>query len=445
MAPVKPTFKEAFAFWLKLGFISFGGPAGQIAIMHEFLVEKKKWISESRFLHALNYCMLLPGPEAQQLAIYTGKMLHGIRGGLAAGILFVLPSMLFLWMLSAAYVYFGKIPMIVSLFDGLKPAVVAIVLTALWKIAKKSLKSQAEVAAAVISFLMLFFLNINFVVIILLALLGGVIRSVVLNRKGKAVPTAAASRHAVVEEEAFVINKFTPSDGIRFTWKSLFIQSLVFVTLWLLPYGYCYMFSGEQFPFWNRLILLFTSAAFVTFGGAYAVLPYIAQVSVEKLNWLSSAQMVDGLALGETTPGPLIMVLTFVGFMGAWNQLGQSLPMATIGLLLTTWYTFLPCFLFIFAGAPLIEMSRQSDRIRPMMQYVSAAVTGVVLNLALFFGQAVVFSGKVNLHSLNVPALCWVLISLYALQKLKIHMITWILISALAGLLFFLANRFLLN
>ena len=445
MAPEKPSFKEAFAFWLKLGFISFGGPAGQIAIMHEFLVEKKKWISESRFLHALNYCMLLPGPEAQQLAIYTGRMLHGLRGGLAAGILFVLPSMLFLWMLSAAYVYFGKTILVAALFDVLKPAVVAIVLTALWKIARKSLKSNVEISAAIISFLMLFFLNVNFILIILLALLGGMIRSTWVNRKGKINPVVSESTNAVEEEEAFVINKFTPSDGSGFTWKRLFIQMLVFLTLWLLPYGYCYMFSGEQFPFWNRLILLFTSAAFVTFGGAYAVLPYIAQVSVEKLNWLSSSQMVDGLALGETTPGPLIMVLTFVGFLGAWNQLGHSLTMATMGLLLTTWYTFLPCFLFVFAGAPLMEMSRQSDRIKPVMHFVSAAVTGVVLNLALFFGQAVVFNGKVDWYSLNVPALCWVLISLVALQKLKIHMITWIFISALTGLLFFLTNRFLLT
>lgn len=439
MVPVKPTFKEAFCFWFKLGFISFGGPAGQIAIMHEFLVDKKKWISESRFLHALNYCMMLPGPEAQQLATYTGWMLHGRKGGLTAGIFFVLPSVLILWVLSVAYVYYGKLPIMMALFDGLKPAVTAIVFTAVMKIGKKSMKGLPYYILAVISFILIFFIKVSFILIILGAIMVGIIRNYAENKKS--LPYRSVEEKAVDgdKEFDFVINKHTVSESSSWSVKQIIKLVLVFGFCWIFPY-LLFFKSDANFDFWNRFILLFTSAAFVTFGGAYAVLPYIAQVCVDKLHWLSSSQMIDGLALGETTPGPLIMVLAFVGFMGAWNQLGGSLTLATLGLLVTTWYTFLPCFFFIFAGAPLIERTHQNEKLRQVLDFVPAAITGVILNLGLYFAQSVIFKSPWDFNSIQWPSCIWILISLLFLYRFKINIMIWIGVSALAGLFFNFAS-----
>ncbi len=429
-APPKPTFREALAFWLKLGFISFGGPAGQIAIMHEFLVDKKRWLSDSKFLHALNYCMLLPGPEAQQLATYIGWLLHGTRGGLAAGIFFVLPSMLILWILSFLYVKFGQIPAVAALFWGLKPAVVAIVFLALVKIGKKSLHSFFHFSLAAAAFVAIFFFKISFPVVIFGTILIGLALWKFVPTFLEKKQTAAAAKKSDDDENQFFINKNTIVPGSGFSGKRLFGQISIAALLWFLPLFAFSEWSSDA-DFWQKLCLFFTRAALVTFGGAYAVLPYVAQVAVEKFHWLTAFQMVDGLALGETTPGPLIMVLAFVGFMAGWNQYGGSIFAATIGLTATTFYTFLPSFLFILAGAPLIERTQTNGGLKNLLALVTCAVVGVILNLAVYLFQAVIFQGK------NVPdfwAFAWVLVSLVALYRFKINMIWWILVSAVFGL-----------
>jgi chromate transporter len=433
--PQAPTFKEALKFWLKLGFISFGGPAGQIAIMHEYLVDKKKWISESRFLHALNYCMLLPGPEAQQLAIYTGWLLHGNAGGLAAGILFVLPSMFILLILSTIYVLYGNLPWIYAMFNGLKPAVIAIVILALIKIGKKSLHGSFHIVIALLAFICIFFLNISFPLIVLGAIIVSVISRKFFPAHLEKQNNKKTKQHAGTEEEYFINKNFiTPNIGFRL---NRFIRQVsVAFLLWGLPFFIFYFFTSE-FAFWKTLSTFFTKAAFVTFGGAYAVLPYVAQVSVDKLNWLSNLQMIDGLALGETTPGPLIMVLAFVGFMAGYNHHSGSLMMGTIGLVTTTFYTFLPCFLFIFAGAPIIEKTLENKQIKEILGFVTAAIVGVVLNLTIYLGKAVIFPGNITLEGLNYISLCWVIVSFVAMYRFKISMLTWIGISALFGLLIY--------
>lgn len=430
----KPGFKEATLFWLKLGFISFGGPAGQIAIMHEFLVDQKKWISDAKFLHALNYCMLLPGPEAQQLATYIGWLLHGVKGGLVAGILFVLPSVFILLGLSIIYVTYGNIPWVYALFYGLKPAVVAIVILALIKIGKKSLLTPLHYSIGVLSFICIFFLNIPFPWIILATVLIGIAAQrffpSLFVQKGE-------KEKKTVQENEYYLNSQTVVEGSGFNGRRLTKQLTTSILLWLVPFGLFYYLTSD-FAFWQTLSLFFTKAALVTFGGAYAVLPYVAQVSVEQLNWLSKYEMIDGLALGETTPGPLIMVLAFVGFMAGFNHYGHSLLAGTIGLLTTTFYTFLPCFLFIFVGAPLIERTQHNSKVKAVLSVVTAAVVGVVLNLTVYFGKAVVFPKGVQIDKADYFSLIWIIISFIAMYRFKINMITWIGISALAGLLHYL-------
>lgn len=427
----KPSFKEAFLFWLKLGFISFGGPAGQIAIMHEFLVDKKKWVSDSKFLHALNYCMLLPGPEAQQLATYIGWLMHGVKGGLVAGILFVLPSVFILLGLSVIYVTFGTIPWVAALFYGLKPAVVAIVILAMIKIGKKSLLTPFHYTIAALSFIGIFFFNIPFPYIILgaiiIAIIGQrVLPSLFIQKKQEGKKTS--------NEAEYYLNSDSVVPGTGFNGKRIVKQILIALLLWVAPFILFY-FLTQDFTFWKTLSLFFTQAALVTFGGAYAVLPYVAQVTVEKFGWLSNLQMIDGLALGETTPGPLIMVLAFVGFMAGFNHFNGSLLMGTVGLLTTTFFTFLPCFLFILVGAPIIERTQSNAKVKSILGIVTAAVVGVVLNLTVYFGQAVVFPKGLAFTMIDYFALAWIIISFIAMFRFKIDMIPWIGISALAGLL----------
>lgn len=426
-----PTFAEAFWFWLKLGFISFGGPAGQIGIMHEFLVEKKKWISESRFMHALNYCMLLPGPEAQQLATYIGWLLHGVRGGLVAGALFILPSMFILLGLSAVYVTFGKLAWVAALFYGLKPAVVAIIIVAMIKIGKKSLRSALHVIVAIGSFAGIFLLDLPFPLIIVFAVALGL-----LARKfgwTRLTGTRESNLESLSEEEYVINNRSTPTAITGF--RLVIRQIVVAAALWVLPVVLFYVFAGN-FSFWFKLTTFFTKAALVTFGGAYAVLPYVAQVSVEKFQWLTEYQMIDGLALGETTPGPLIMILAFVGFMAGYNTHSSSLLAGTGGLVATTYYTFLPSFLFIFIGAPWVERTHSDARLKESLSIITAAVVGVIFNLSLFFGKAIVFH-----QGLSRPdwyAIVWMILSIIFLHKLKTNMMLWIGISALAGLAYYL-------
>jgi chromate transporter len=431
--PVKPTFKEAFLFWLKLGFISFGGPAGQIAIMHEFLVEKKKWISESRFLHALNYCMLLPGPEAQQLATYTGWLLHGVRGGIVAGFLFIFPSVLILLGLSIAYVQFGKITWIASLFIGLKPAVIAIVLLALLKIGKKSLLSPFHYGVAVASFILIFFFNISFPLIIVLAIVIGFIGQKLAPSFFK---TNNASTVTDAEERSYYLNSFSKPVGQQEGATQAFVKVLVGCVLGAIPLLLFYFFRTD-FPFWFQLSTFFTKAAFVTFGGAYAVLPYVAQESVEHFQWLTQFEMIDGLALGETTPGPLIIILVFVGFMAGYNTNG-SIADGTLGLATTAFYTFLPSFVFILVGAPFVERTKDNVNLKAVLAIITSAVVGVILNLTLYLGKAVLFPQGMQ-HLPDAFSIVWLVVSIIALYRFKINMITWIGVSALAGLLYSLA------
>lgn len=431
----KPTFKEALKFWTKLGFISFGGPAGQIAIMHEFLVDKKKWISESRFLHALNYCMILPGPEAQQLAAYIGWLLHGKRGGLAAGILFVLPSMFILLGLSAIYVSFGNIPWIYAMFNGLKPAVIAIVILALIKIGKKSLVGYFHYFVAIAAFICIFFFNVPFPLIIIGAIAIGAFTRRFLPKFFQISQNNTVQNEA--DEMEYFINKNTIIRNIGFNPLRLFKQLGTSILLWIIPLIAFYYLTSD-FEFWKTLSVFFTKAAFVTFGGAYAVLPYVAQVSVEELNWLTELQMIDGLALGETTPGPLIMVLVFVGFMAGHNHFGGSIAMGTLGLVTTTFYTFLPCFLFIFAGAPIIERTQGNKKVKEILALVTAAVVGVILNLTIYLGKAVLFPSDLTFAGLDYVSFIWVWVSFIAMYRFKINMITWIGISAIFGLVYYL-------
>ena len=432
--PPKPTFYDALRFWFKLGWISFGGPAGQIAIMHTYLVEQKRWISEKKFFHALNYCMLLPGPEAQQLATYTGWLMHGTRGGLAAGILFVLPSALILLALSMAYVSFGHLYWVSSIFTGLKPAVVAIVMLALIKIGKRSLTDPLHYAVAVSCFIAIFFFRVNFPVVILAVLLFSAACMVWAPRLLQA---SSGNNVAADTEEGYYLSTRTALPHVRFSVKKLLVQLSVFTALWLAPF---LIFGTTAYAsFWKDLIWFFSQAAFITFGGAYAVLPYVAQQAVDHYHWLSSMQMIDGLALGETTPGPLIMVLAFVGFMGGWSAGGNSLWMGALGLFTTTYYTFLPCFLFIFAGAPLIERTQQNPQIKAALTLVTAAVTGVVMNLTVYFAEAVLFGkhhnsfSAISWGSIQLFPLLWIVISIIAMHRFKVGMLSWIGISAAAG------------
>ncbi|QIX61700.1 chromate efflux transporter [Hymenobacter lutimineralis] len=433
----KPTFAEALRFWLKLGFISFGGPAGQIGIMHTVLVEEKRWISDAKFLHALNYCMLLPGPEAQQLATYIGWLLHGTRGGLAAGILFVLPSVFILLALSLLYVTVGTLPALQGVFLGLKPAVVAVILLAMMKIGQKSLLSPLHYAVAAASFLGIFWLNIPFPLLII----GAAVVALLAQRFFPVRPSSeAAHARATQAEEGYFLTTRSMVPGTGFAWPRLLRQLGAALGLWALPLG---VLAGTtpDFSFWRMLTLFFTQAALVTFGGAYAVLPYVAQVSVEKLHWLTQSQMLDGLALGETTPGPLIMVLAFVGFMGGYTHFGGSLAFGALGLLTTTYYTFLPCFVFILVGAPLIERTQHNPQLKAVLSIITAAVVGVILNLAVYLGRSVLFpAGPLHWSQLHWPSLVWVLVSLVGLYRFKLNLILWIGISAVAGLLYYFAQ-----
>ncbi len=419
-----PSFNEALKFWLKLGFISFGGPAGQIAIMHEFLVDKMNWISEKRFLHALNYCMLLPGPEAQQLATYMGWLLHGIRGGIAAGLLFILPSTLILLLLSILYVKFGNNPLIYSIFSGLKPAVIAIIILALVKIAGRALKHYYHYIIALAAFAGLYFFNIPFPVIILASLIAGVLSATF----GSPLSASVKSDPEGVVHKESNTHKTT----------GVFKISAAIAVAWVLP---IIMFRAlsTDFQFWKDLIIFFTKASLVTFGGAYAVLPYVAQVSVEQFGWLSKAQMIDGLALGETTPGPLIMVLGFVGFMAAYTSSGSSVIAGAIGLATTVFYTFLPSFLFILAGAPMIERTRDNEKIGRVLEYVTAAIVGVILNLCIYLGVAVLFRNGIG-SELNIASAIWMIVSLIALWKFKVSIVKWIFASAVFGITLYITG-----
>jgi len=431
-----PSFREAFKFWLKLGFISFGGPTGQISIMHQELVERRKWISNSRFLHALNYCMLLPGPEAKQLAIYIGWLLHKTVGGVIAGSLFVIPSIFILFGLSFIYASYGKIPWVVAIFSGLKPAVMAIVATAVINIGKKALKNEFMIALAAVAFITIFFFKVPFPAIILSAGLIGFLGGMYLPDKFLVIKEKEGD-----SENGYVqyCDEAVPCHIEPSAKRSLFLI-VVFLGLWIIPIGGLITFTANGVFISEGLF--FTKAAFLTFGGAYAVLAYIAQAGVEQFAWLTGPQMIDGLGLAETTPGPLIMVVQFVGFMAGWNYPGSinSLLAGLIGSLVATYFTFLPSFLFILLGGPYIEKIRGNKKLSATLSAITASVVGVVLNLAVWFGIHVLFpeAGTFNWFGLVMG-----LIAFASLQWGKIGMIPVILGSAALGFLWnFLAFPF---
>lgn len=396
----KPTFREALRFWAKLGFISFGGPAGQIAIMHRELVEKKRWVEESRFLHALNFCMLLPGPEATQLATYCGWRLHGVRGGLAAGVLFVLPGALALWGLSWIYAAHGAVPAVAAVFHGLKAAVLAILAAAVVRVGRKALKTKVAWGLAVAAFGALFFLRAPFPAVVATALALGFFG-------GKFWP-GVLGETAVKGAE---VNAGGDQAALGTT-RPTFMIAVIGVALWAAPVVAAGVWQGWG-GLYAQLGWFFSKAAVVTFGGAYAVLPYVGQQAVEHYGWVSAAQMVDGLALAETTPGPLIIVLQHVGFLAGWAQPGGMSPLgaATLGAVMTTWVTFVPTYLFVLVGAPYVERLRGYAALSAALAAVTAAVVGVVANLAVWFAVHAVWpagvGGRVDGGVLALAVVAW--------------------------------------
>jgi chromate transporter len=426
---VAPTFAEAFRFWLKLGFISFGGPAGQIAIMQTELVEKKKWISQSRFLHALNYCMLLPGPEAQQLAIYIGWLLHKTWGGIVAGAFFVIPSIFVLWALSYIYAAFGSVPWVVAIFHGLKPAVMAIVAVAVIRIGRKALKNEIMWTLAALAFIAIFFLHLPFPIIVLSAAIIGLIggrfwkeKFDVIGGNRDAAGTAVLSDTAQSPEHA------------RPSWKRAINVASIWLALWWAPTLAIGLWKGWQSTLFHEGFF-FSRAAVVTFGGAYAVLPYVTQQALFHYGWLKPGQMMDGLALAETTPGPLIMVLQFVGFVGAWQHPEGLSPLlaGTLGALITTWATFTPCFLWIFLGGPHVEQLRGNVRLAAALSAITAAVVGVVMNLAVWFALNALFPGH---RTIDWFALAISLVGFVGMLRWKWKIIPVVLGSGLLGMIY---------
>jgi chromate transporter len=427
---IAPSFREAVRFWLKLGFISFGGPSGQIAMMHAELVEKKRWIDNSRFLHALNFCMLLPGPEAIQLAIYIGWLWHRTWGGIVAGALFLIPSIFLLWTLSYIYVAFGHVAWIAAVFYGLKPAVLAIVAVAVIRIGRRALQNSMMWVIAGVAFIAIYFFRVPFPAIIVMAGLLGL-------AGGKILPRYFSVASADVPKSTF-----SERDAVSAQTRPSVSRALKVCTtsilLWWLPIALAGVWLGTQHAIFREGIF-FSKAAMVTFGGAYAVLPYVSQQAVENYHWLGPGQMLDGLGLAETTPGPLIMVLQFVGFLGAWNQPGDLPPLlaATLGALITTWATFVPCFLWILLGAPYIEKLRGNESLTSALSTVTAAVVGVILNLAVWFGLHVIFprSGNVDWFAVAVCAVAFI-----GMLRWKWDIVSVVLGSGLLGLIYTLVG-----
>ncbi|MFM9912442.1 MAG: chromate efflux transporter [Methylophilaceae bacterium] len=422
-APAPVSFYQAFRYWLKLGFISFGGPAGQIAIMHHDLVEQKRWISDQRFLHALNYCMLLPGPEAQQLAIYIGWLMHKTWGGIMAGVLFVLPSFFILVALSWAYMAHGDLPAVAGILYGIKPAVVAIVLFAAYRIGSRTLKNRVLWAIAIAAFVAIAALKLPFPLIILSAALLGM-------AGGKWMPayfTAGGHGGKPKHYGAALIDDHTPTPPHAIFSKPRMWRILaVGLGLWAAAMGLLLATQGWQ-NILTQMGWFFTKAALLTFGGAYAVLPYVYQGAVEHFHWLTATQMIDGLALGETTPGPLIMVVTFVGFVGGWMQ-ASSLTTALLAASVVTFFTFLPSFIFIFLGAPFIESTHQNLKLTAPLTAITAAVVGIIFSLALFFAYHSFWPRGFDAFAAALSAL-----ALFALIRLKTSVITVILACAVVG------------
>ena len=443
-APLAPvSFSEALRFWLKLGFISFGGPAGQIAIMHQELVEKRRWISERRFLHALNYCMVLPGPEAQQLATYIGWLMHRTLGGIVAGGLFVLPSLFILILLSWIYVAFGNLPVVAGILYGIKPAVTAIVLFAAYRIGSRALNNALLWGIAAAAFAAIFALNVPFPLIVLSAAVIGWLGGHFAPAKFSTAGGHGTARHSAGTAR---IDDDTPTpEHARLRWPRLVRVALVGVVLWAIVLGAIAAMEGWHGTL-TQMAWFFTKAALLTFGGAYAVLPYVFQGAVEHHGWLTAAQMIDGLALGETTPGPLIMVVAFVGFVGGWSTelLGPDRPFlaGAVAATVVTYFTFLPSFIFIFLGGPIVETTHRQPRITAPLTAITAAVVGVIVNLAVFFAYHVLWPAGFK-GGFEWPLLGIGLAAGVALLRFRVGVIPVILACGGAGLLYQSASRLL--
>src|SRR3954470_4117967 len=438
------SFGEAFRVWLRVAVLSFGGPAGQIAVMHRILVEEKNWISEGRFLHALNYCMLLPGPEAQQLATYIGWLLHRTAGGIMAGGLFIVPGVVSIMALSWIYAAYGNVSFIEALFFGLKAAVLAIVIQAVVRVGKRALRNRIMIALAAAAFVAIFFFNVPFPVIIIAAGVIGYIGAKAGRPEFAAVEHGGGKNAAAIDS---MLGEELP-EHVRPSVPRALRVSAVWLLLWLVPVFALLIASGADNVF-SQIAVFFSKMAMVTFGGAYAVLAYVAQQAVEHYHWVSAPEMLDGLGMAETTPGPLIMGLQFVGFMAAFRDPGTLSPMlaGTLGGLLATWVTFTPCFLWIFLGAPFIEVMRGNKALAGALSAITAAVVGVILNLAIWFGLHAVFRETLPVRSfglsfdmpvfssVDVAALILSIAAATAIFRFGLGMITVLAGSCAAGVL----------
>jgi chromate transporter len=445
-APAVPSLAEATSVWAKIGLLSFGGPAGQIALMHKELVEERRWIGEQRFLHALNYCMLLPGPEAQQLAIYIGWLMHRTAGGLIAGILFILPGAVVMLALSMLYALYRDLPLISAIFFGVKAAVLAVVVEAVLRIGRRALKNRAMMAIAVAAFVGIYVFQLPFPLIILIAGLIGWIGS----RRAPQLFSPAGHGAKGSGPEMGVIDlmfergELTHADP---SWRRALSELAIWLPVWLIPVLLLWALTGSS-SVWTQIGAFFSAMAVVTFGGAYAVLAYVAQAAVETFGWLAPGEMVDGLGLAETTPGPLILVTQFVGFLAAFRSAGSLDPLVagTLGALLTIWVTFAPCFLWIFLGAPYVEALRGNKAIAAALAAITAAVVGVIMNLALWFAMHVVFREMQRVDqlgiSLNLPVLTSVdweaaalaVAAMIAMLRYKAGMLLTLAVCAGAGI-----------
>lgn len=436
LTPAPVTLAQAFWYWLKLGFISFGGPAGQIAIMHHDLVEKKRWISEQRFLHALNYCMVLPGPQAQQLATYIGWLMHRTWGGIIAGVLFVLPSFFILTGLAWIYMDYGTVPAVAGALFGIKPAVVAIVLFAAYRIGSRALKNNVLWSIAALAFIAIFAFKLPFPLIVLVAgligHLGGRIASQYFKVGGGHGAADKSFGPALIDDDTP-----TPEHAL-FSWAKVLRIAAVGTIIWLIVLAGLVIQYGWDAAF-TQMAWFFTKAALLTFGGAYAVLPYVYQGAVEHYHWLNPTQMIDGLALGEATPGPLIMVVTFVGFVGGWGSqvFGTHAIFASafLAAVIVTFFTFLPSFVFIFMGAPFIETTHGNLKVTAPLSAVTAAVVGVILNLALFFAYHVFWPAGLG-GNVDGVSLALTTLALVAIFRFKMNVIPVILLSGVLGMVF---------
>ncbi|MEY3462381.1 MAG: hypothetical protein RLZZ468_159, partial [Cyanobacteriota bacterium] len=432
------SLREASRFWFRLGWVSFGGPAGQISLLHRELVERRRWLSERRYLHALNYCMLLPGPEATQLATYLGWLLHGVPGGLIAGGLFLIPSVLVLTALASVYALWGQLPLLASVFAVLKPAVLAIVLVAAWRIGRRTLRTPLQVALAIGGFAALAVLDLPYPLVVigagLIGLAAGRWRPALLAAgpsHGPASPSRSVRDPAAPAPALHDDHTPTPEHA-RCSRRRLALTLLIWAMALLLPLAALVLAGGWGGPL-ALMARFFSRVALLSFGGAYAVLPYVAQGAVEQFGWLSASQMLDGLALGETTPGPLIMVVAFVGFMGGWNQAlaagASPWPLALAAVAVTVWFTCLPSFGFILAGAPLVEASRRDLRFGAPLSAITAVVVGVIASLALFFAGPVLWPGG----SFNPWAVLVVAAALAVQLRLRWSVLQVIAAAALLG------------